>query len=62
MEYKGVPIILKEVLVYKHKDYTVKHAKGKLIFSASSKYGESFSVSPKEALDGAKSIVDKFVK
>lgn len=63
MQYRGVEISLWESNEFRFSDevtdsdFTVSRAQG-LVFNASSQYGESYAISPEQALQGARDLID----
>lgn len=63
MEYRGVAIALFEVPSIDRTSlptrYTVTAPAGKLIFNASSEYGETYALDPETAIRDARRLIDR---
>lgn len=58
IKHRDVDIKIDEAPVFKDDGYVVD-GKGKLIYKAGSKFGNSYSGTPKDAVDGAKEQIDR---
>ena len=57
-KHRGEDIKVDESPSFKEKDYTVD-GKGKVVYKAGSRFGDSYSTKPNDALETAKDLIDR---
>jgi hypothetical protein len=57
-KHRGEDISVDEAPVFKEKDYTVD-GKGKVVYKAGTRFGNSYSDGPQKAVDDAKRMIDR---
>lgn len=57
-KHRGEDISVDEAPSFKEKEYTVD-GKGKVVYKAGTRFGNSYSNKPDKAVEGAKEMIDK---